>query len=118
MARKVCYTITLKISINESELKLLRLIASRCTVPGTAVELTARSFSDELNLSMATVRRSSKTLQDNLLILVYDTRRDDGGRAANSYEVTSLGRELLRHKGTMRPRRVPSASPSASGVEG
>lgn len=116
MARKVCYTLTLKISINESELRLLRLIASRCTVPGKPVELTARSFSDELNLSMATVRRSSKTLQDNLLILVYDTRRDDGGRAANSYVLTSLGRELLSHKGSMRPRRAaPAHEPAVEG---
>lgn len=114
MARKVKFHVSLDIFINESDLALLHLLGRLSPVTTGPVSLTARALANELQLSLATVRRSCRVLVDRGLIIVRGVRRRDGGRDANTYEITVLGREVLSLRGSMRPQRLPLHDPSSS----
>lgn len=114
MARKVKFHVSLDIFINESDLALLHLLGRLSPVTTGPVSLTARALANELQLSLATVRRSCRVLVDRGLIIVRGVRRRDGGRDANTYEITVLGREVLSLQGSMRPQRLPLHDPSSS----
>lgn len=113
MARKVKFHISLDICINESDLALLRLLGRLSSPTSPPVSLTARALAEELHLSLAMVRRSCRVLVNRGLIIVRGVRRSDGGRDANTYEITVLGREVIPLQGSMRPQRRPLRGPSS-----
>lgn len=108
MTRKVEFRLAINVAINETDLALLRLLGERCAKDPGPVVLTARMVAGELALSRATIHRSCRTLVEKGLLVTQGSWRDDGGRGANSYEVTRLGFEVLGSTGTMRPRRYQS----------
>lgn len=106
MSRRVDYRITVDVSINESDLALLECLGMAGAACGSPLRLPAKWFARELNLSLATVRRSFKTLHEKGLIVMRGGTREDGGRDANVYEITALGLKVLNSQGFMRPRRL------------
>lgn len=106
MSRRVDYHITVDVSINESDLALLECLSVVKTEFGSPMRLPAKWFARELNLSLATVRRSFKTLSCKGLIVMRGGTREDGGRDVNVYEITALGLKVLSSEGFMRPRRL------------
>lgn len=105
MTRRVEFRLAINVAINETDLALLRLLGERCSsVPGP-VFLTVRVIAGELAFSRATIHRSCRALVDKGLVVTQGSWRDDGGRGANSYEVTRLGFEVLGSQGVMRPPR-------------
>lgn len=79
MARKVSFHITLDVFINESDYALLQLLGSLSARGERPIVMTARSFSTRLNLSLATVRRSCRTLASKGLISVRARRATTAG---------------------------------------
>lgn len=107
VSRKVEYHITVDVSINESDLALLKHLGALFTEPGSPTRLSAKRFAADLGMSLTTVRRSLRTLACKGLIVTRSGTRDDGGRDVNGYEITTLGLKVLESQGFMRPRRIP-----------
>lgn len=108
MARMLKFTVTLEVRINESDYALLRYLAKRVDYAQKPVLLTAHALADAIQMSVPTARRSSKKLASTGLIVMRGQQRQDGGRDANTYEITQLGFEVLKLKAAMRPRHVTS----------
>ena len=111
MARTLRFVITMEVSLNESDLALLRLIEQRTAGSSSPRNLTARTLAEGLHMSLATARRSCRNLADKGLVTMSRRMREDGGRDANAFEVTRLGFAVLRSEGTLRPRRVAPGDP-------
>lgn len=99
------FEVTARISLNLTELRLLRCLAARAGAPGVAVRASTSELRRELGLSPSTIYRSCLSLQDKLLIRISHHEREDRSRDANNYLVTSLGDGVLGQDGFLYPVR-------------
>lgn len=106
VARRVKYRITLDVTINESDLALLRMLGAFTAELDEPAQITMKVLTRELNRSATTVRRSFRRLSSKGLIVKRSSVRDDGGRGVNTYELTDLGLKVLHSEGVMRPQRL------------
>lgn len=97
LAKKITYPITLEITINESELAVLKYLDKRLAGE-KSVSIAIKEICSKLNASDSSVRRCFRSLARKGLITVVEGRRKDGSCAANSYAVTCVGSMVLRQE--------------------
>lgn len=88
------YSLTLEITINETELAFLKFLSKR---QGNErhIAFTSKEVADKIGASESSVRRIYRDLATDGLIFVNEGRREDGSRTANSYGLTLMGRQIL-----------------------
>lgn len=94
MAKKIVYSLSLEITINETELAFLKFLSKR---QGNErhIAFTSKEVADKIGASESSVRRIYRDLATDGLIFVNEGRREDGSRTANSYGLTLMGRQIL-----------------------
>lgn len=94
MAKKIVYSLSLEITINETELAFLKFLGKR---QGNErhIAFTSKEVADKIGASESSVRRIYRDLATDGLIFVNEGRREDGSRTANSYGLTLMGRQIL-----------------------
>ena len=89
MTRQV--TIAGAVRVNETELAVLELVASRAGAPGGAAELGVAEVAEAAGVSAPTARRSLRSLEEAGLVRISARTAADGGRLANAYSLTPTG---------------------------
>lgn len=105
MTKHCSFEVTAQVSLNLSELRVLRCLATLAGAPGVAVSVSVSELRKELGLSPSTIYRSCLSLQNKLLIRISRQERENRGCDANSYLVTSLGDTILGQDGFLYPVR-------------
>ena len=95
MARHLSLQLTIEVSINETDLALLRYLGSASDARDMDEAIPVRALAEALGVCASTVRRSAKALAEQNLINYCSSHRVDGGREGNRYAVTRLGRKVL-----------------------
>lgn len=114
MAKKIVYSLTLEITINETELAFLKFLSKR---QGNErhIAFTSKEVADKIGASESSVRRIYRDLATDGLIFVNEGRREDGSRTANSYGLTLMGRQiLLAEKNQKVSKKVGARKKAAS----
>lgn len=110
MTKRVRAAEALGVRINETELGVMRFIASQ---PGMAV-FSIGDLSRELGCSVATVRNSLRALYSKGLVSVRARYLRNGGQLENEYELTDEGKQLLSNVEQELRRNSWSAAPRAA----
>lgn len=108
------YSLTLEITINETELAFLKFLSKR---QGNErhIAFTSKEVADKIGASESSVRRIYRDLATDGLIFVNEGRREDGSRTANSYGLTLMGRQiLLAEKNQKVSKKVGARKKAAS----
>lgn len=113
MAHALRFMVTVEVNINESEYALLSFLERQETRVQEPRAFTASTLATAINMSVSTARRSSYKLVRTGLVVMRGQQREDGGCDANTYEVTRLGREVLKCPPLPRPYRVASVGKRA-----
>ncbi|MDO4436489.1 MAG: hypothetical protein Q4B77_00820 [Coriobacteriaceae bacterium] len=99
MAKRVPLDIP-NVRVNETSFAILRAIATIAEVHTGlrcgSVSVSHRELRSLVPVSEQTVMRSCASLRDSGLLLIREGALENGARAANEYEVTALGLEVLR----------------------
>ena len=96
MAKQVRIATMPELAMNETDVRVLRLIASRVGRHRKPVEVSQPEIARILGVSMGTARRGIRSLVNSGLIVVSERYLENGCRLENAYQLTPAGKVVLK----------------------
>lgn len=99
MAKQVRGPLPEGLRINETMLRVLKVIRDRAKGSSRGVCISRQELSELCGKGSGTMRRSCQLLDDYGLIEINSRYQKNGGQLENEYIVTSLGEQVLEMQG-------------------
>lgn len=98
MSRKVNLTVPVEFTVRDRDMKVLAVIdelSRRQRSCGRPIPVSLKALSDELGMSLATVRRAVSSCVKGRMLTVEENHLSNGGQMENGYALTEHGRSLV-----------------------